>query len=213
MSLSERQRQILEIVRNAIESTGYPPSVREIQHAAGISSTSVVDYNLRRLEEKGYLVRDRDVSRGIRLLHLTPQRSTGLVTIPVLGRIAAGQPLLLPDTQALADATEHISVSASLLPDSRDLYALEVRGNSMVDALVSDGDTVIVRRQETAEDGDMVVAWLRDEGETTLKYFYREGDRVRLQPANPYMAPIFVDAAGVEVHGRVIMVIRLLSRN
>lgn len=213
MALSERQRDILQAIRRSVSLRGYPPTVREICAEAGISSTSVVNYNLKRLEEKGYLERNPDTSRGIRLLHSDQSGpASALVSVPILGRIAAGNPLPVPDSDFPLFAEESIALTRDLLPDEEDIYALEVRGNSMVDALINDGDIVIMRHQTVAENGDLVAVWLREERETTLKRFYHEGNRVRLQPANPAMQPIYVHPSNVEVQGKVVLVIRQPGR-
>ena len=213
--VSKKQRNILEFVGEYINDNGYPPSMREIGAAAGISSTSVVSYNLDRLEEAGYIVRDREVSRGLRLAGAGEERvtSSGVLRLPLLGRIVAGEPVPVPSSDFALMGDESIEVSRELLGDPEDLYALEVEGDSMVDALVNDGDIVIMRHQERVENGEMEAVWLRGEGEVTLKRFYQEhGGRVRLQPANPTMGPIYVDDPGrVVVQGKVVMVIRKLD--
>lgn len=218
---SERQRQILEYIEYYIDQHGFPPSIREIGKAFSISSTSVVNYHLRRLEALGLIERDRDVSRGLRLVKASPAvapRSDGPAwpaswvpapSLRLLGRIAAGEPIPVPDHNPFGGET--IELPSLLGMDLDNLYALEVRGDSMIDALVDDGDLVILRYQQTAHNGDMVAAWLRDQEETTLKRFYLEGDRVRLQPANPSYQPIIVDADQVEVQGKVVAVIRRLD--
>ncbi|MGI6208458.1 MAG: transcriptional repressor LexA [Anaerolineae bacterium] len=215
MALSERQKEILEAIRRSVELHGYPPTVREICTAAGISSTSVVIYNLRRLEEQGYLQRNPETSRGIRLLdpaEQQPQSNPALVEVPILGRIAAGTPLPIPDSEFPIFAEESIALTRDILPDEEEIYALEVRGNSMIDALINDGDIVIMRHQTVADNGDLVAVWLKEERETTLKRFFHEGNRIRLQPANPSMEPIFVHPSNVEVQGKVVLVIRQPGR-
>jgi repressor LexA len=213
--ISKKQRRILEFVAEHIDANGYPPSMREICAATGISSTSVVSYNLDRLEEAGYISRDREVSRGMRLAD--SDRSGGmadaLVRLPLLGRIVAGEPVPVPSSDFALMGDETIEVSRDILGDLEGLYALEVEGNSMVDALVHDGDIVIMHHQKRVENGEMAAVWLHGEGEVTLKHFYQEADgRVRLQPANPTMAPIYVDdPSRVEVQGKVVMVIRKLD--
>jgi repressor LexA len=213
--ISKKQHKILEFVAEHIDESGYPPSMREICAATGISSTSVVSYNLDRLEEAGYISRDREVSRGMRLAD--SDRSGGmadaLVRLPLLGRIVAGEPVPVPSSDFALMGDETIEVSRDILGDLEGLYALEVEGNSMVDALVHDGDIVIMHHQKRVENGEMAAVWLHGEGEVTLKHFYQEADgRVRLQPANPTMAPIYVDdPSRVEVQGKVVMVIRKLD--
>jgi repressor LexA len=213
--ISKKQRKILEFVAEHIDENGYPPSMREICAATGISSTSVVSYNLDRLEEAGYIARDREVSRGMRLAHedYGGGLADALVQLPLLGRIVAGEPVPVPSSDFALMGDETIEVSRAVLGDLEGLYALEVEGNSMVDALVHDGDIVIMHHQRRVENGEMAAVWLRREGEVTLKHFYQEEDgRVRLQPANPTMAPIYVDdPAQVEVQGKVVMVIRKLD--
>ncbi len=213
--ISEKQRRILEFVGEYVNDNGYPPSMREICSEAGISSTSVVSYNLDRLEDAGLIVRDREVSRGLRLAEAgeSEVRAGAFLGLPLLGRIVAGEPVPVPSSDFALMGDETIEVSRELLGDPEGLYALEVEGDSMVDALVHDGDIVIMRHQERVENGEMAAVWLRGEGEVTLKHFYQEaGGRVRLQPANPTMDPIYVDDPnGVLVQGKVVMVIRKLD--
>ena len=213
--ISKKQRKILDFVAHHIEDNGYPPSMREICAATGISSTSVVSYNLNRLEEAGFITRDRDVSRGMRLAQGDHRggAADALVRLPLLGRIVAGEPVPVPSSDFALMGDETIEVSRGILGDLEGLYALEVEGNSMVDALVHDGDIVVLQHQKRVENGEMAAIWLRGEGEVTLKHFYQEKDgRVRLQPANPTMLPIYVDdPRRVEVQGKVVMVIRKLD--
>ncbi len=212
--LSERQRNILEFLNEYVEENGYPPSIREIGAATGTSSTSVVSYNLKRLEERGYLSRDRQVSRGLKLTstaraEMTPE---AVVRLPLLGRIVAGAPIPVPASDFPLMGDETIELTRDLLGDPVGLYALQVEGNSMIDALVHDGDIVVMRHQQRVENGEMAALWLRERGEVTLKRFYQEeGGRVRLQPANPTMSPIYLNPRQVEVQGKVVMVIRQLQ--
>ncbi len=211
--LSERQRAILKFIRDFTQEHGYPPTIREIGAAVNISSTSVVNYNLAKLEEGGYLARNRDISRGLRLAGEAALAAVReVVRIPLLGRIAAGEPIPVPSSGfATFSDEEAIELTRDLIPDERGLYALQVRGNSMIDALINDGDIVILRHQLKAENGEMVAVWLKDKEETTLKRFYLEDGRVRLQPANPTMSPIYADPRNVEVQGKVILVLRQLN--
>ena len=213
--LSERQQKIVEFLGEYIEEHGYPPSIREIGDAADISSTSVVTYNLRRLEEKGYITRDREVSRGLKLTgvaHADMVPET-VVRLPMLGRIVAGEPIPVPASDFPLMGDETIELTRDILGDPEGLYALQVEGNSMIDALVNDGDVVVMRYQRRVENGEMAAVWLKEREEVTLKRFYQEaGGRVRLQPANPTMQPIYVDdPRQVEVQGKVVMVIRQLQ--
>ena len=215
MILSDRQIRILAFIRSYLEEHHYPPTIREIGAAVGISSTSVVKYNLERLQEKGYLDRSEEVSRGLRLKDgpaLTLGRApVQLLTIPKYGRISAGTPIAAVGQQDNPFAGDTLVLPQDLLPDSGDLYALQVKGDSMIDALVYDGDWVIIHHQTTAQPRDMVVAWIRDREETTLKYYYPEGEWVRLQPANPAYQPIRVPASQLDIQGKVVVVVRQLG--
>ena len=205
--LSDRQKNILKYIEAYVDERGYPPSIREIGDRVGISSTSVVDYNLRVLERDGYIRRDREVSRGLELVGLQrAQRQTQprVMRIPVIGRIAAGQPI-----EAIEDPSDVVELPAGTVPDS--CYALRVRGTSMIEDHIDDGDLVVVRPQPTVDNGDIAVAIVNDEtenGGATLKRLYREGDRIRLQPRNPEMQPIIVLADQVEVRGKVVKLLR-----
>ena len=209
--LSAKQRRILEFIREFIGEHDYPPSIRQIQEACDISSTSVVDYNLRILEKNGYMRRDREGSRAIELLEPGGRRPR-VVPVPIIGTIAAGQPIPVPtaDTWQTFDPDETLEVPPDMVGGGQGVYALRVKGNSMIDALVNDGDIVLMEPAPAARDGDMVAAWLKREQEATLKHLYREGSRVRLQPANQAMQPIYTEADNVEVQGRVIGAIRAL---
>jgi repressor LexA len=211
MRLSERQSKILGFLKTFTLDNGYPPTIREIGKAVGISSTSVVNYNLDALQRGGYIYRDRTVSRGIRMAEGLEQLATNanLIKIPMLGHIAAGEPIqVFPDGY---DGDDTIELSRDLVPTDEGLYALKVQGLSMIDAFINDGDVVVMRQTETAGNGDMVAAWLPEQEETTLKRFFKEGKRIRLQPENETMEPIYVDADKVEIKGRVVAVIRQLE--
>ncbi|PKN79657.1 MAG: repressor LexA [Chloroflexi bacterium HGW-Chloroflexi-9] len=205
--LSEKQQSILRFLEEFIAEHDYPPSIRDIQSGCDISSTSVVDYNLKRLEEKGYIRRDREVSRAIELLNGQGERRRRTLQVPVLGKIAAGLPLpVYPDTMApleVIDLTEDMTSGRT-----GNFYALRVQGTSMIDALINDGDLVILEPRETADPGDVVAAWIVDREETTLKKYYPEGKQVRLQPMNATMDPIYEDATNVRVQGRLVGTIR-----
>ena len=197
--LSAKQRRIMDYIRDFIADHDYPPSIRQIQEACDISSTSVVDYNLRILERLGHIRRDREVSRAIELLQPGGRRPR-VVPVPVIGTIAAGQPIPVPssDTWQSFDPDQTIEVSPEMVGNREQVYALRVKGSSMIDALVNDGDMVIMEAASTARDGEMVAAWLKREQEATLKRLYREGGRVRLQPANAAMKPIVVDRVTIQ---------------
>lgn len=206
--LSDRQQAILDFVAEYTADHGYPPSIREIGQAVGISSTSVVDYNLRALERGGMILRDREVSRGLRTVAPAPVAQPRTVRIPIVGRIAAGEPI-----EALEQHDDFLELGAGTVPDG--CYALQVKGKSMIEDLIDDGDLVVIRPQETANNGDIVVALLMSqgpstEGVATLKRLYREGSQVRLQPANSAMQPIYVDPEQLRVRGKVVAVHRYL---
>lgn len=204
--LSEKQRDILRFLEQFIADHDYPPSIRDIQQGCSISSTSVVDYNLKRLEEKGLIRRDREVSRAIELLNRQGERRRRTVQVPLLGPIAAGIPIPThPDSVAPLDIIE---LTEEQVRGKANLYALRVQGTSMIDALINDGDIVILEPRQTADPGEVVAAWIVDRGETTLKKYYPEGRKVRLQPMNATMAPIMEDASNVRVQGRLVATIR-----
>lgn len=206
--LSGRQQAILDFIGDFLDNNDYPPTIRDIQHELNISSTSVVDYNLKVLEDRNLIRRNRNISRGIELVGRTPGRST-MVSIPVIGQIAAGQPIPVPEAFDDHDVSSMIELSAELAPNQgQNLFALRVKGYSMIDALINDGDIVVLKQQATCENGDTVAVWLKDERETTLKRFYLEGDKVRLQPENRTMDPIYTSASNVEIQGRLVSVHR-----
>ena len=208
-ALNTRQQQILDFIQRFDEERSYPPTIRDIQQACSISSTSVVDYNLHILEREGYIHRDREVSRGIEVLGGNKEARTG-TRVPVLGYIAAGEPVPVPTQESwgAAEPLDVLDLPQGFLGNAKDVYALRVKGTSMIDALVDDGDVVIVEPVDSVQDGDMVVAWLQVEKEVTLKRLYREEGRIRLQPANSTMEPIYVDPENIEVQGRVVAVLR-----
>jgi repressor LexA len=192
-----------------LHDKGYPPTIRDIATGCGISSTSVVTYNLNKLEQAGYIHRHSDISRGIKFL--TPQqKGEKLVYIPIVGVIAAGEPIPVPDTGNIIP-NEGLEVSEELVRGKQNIYALRVRGNSMLDALIGDGDIVLMDYGNSAENGDMVAAWLKAEQEVTLKRFFAEPKRIRLEPANSQMKPIYTTPDNVEIQGRVVAVIRRIS--
>ncbi len=213
--LTERQQDILKYIWEFARKHGFPPSIREIGRQVGTDHPSVVSHNLRRLEEAGLIEREPRRSRSIRitdagrsLLGLVEE----IIAIPLLGEIVAGEPIPVPSSDfSIMAPDETIELARSIFRDTKDLYALRVRGDSMIDALIHDGDIVIMRHTRRVENGEMAAVWLRDREETTLKRVYWEGDRVRLQPANPTMDPIYIDdPTQVEIQGKVVMVIRRL---
>jgi repressor LexA len=227
--LSERHHKILDLLQKYAEK-GYPPSIREIGEQTGITSTSVVNYYLEQLEKWGYIERDRRISRGLRVVpeklaelgnalafpvHAAAEAINDFMRIPVIGRIGASLPMPVPASDfSYYDAESGVDIARSMLPAKKadGLFALEVTGDSMIDAMVNDGDIVIMRKVENnaeAKNGEMVAVWLPERDETTLKYFYKEKDGYRLQPANPTMQPIMIKGTEkLEIRGKVVMVIR-----
>jgi repressor LexA len=210
--LSAKQQSIMKYIDRFLSTNGYPPSIRDIQAGCDISSTSVVDYNLNILERKQYIRRHPEVSRGIELLHKTPTSET-TVQVPIIGLIAAGEPIPVPtpDTWDVAAISDTIEIPRELTRKKKGVYALRVKGTSMIDALINDGDIVLMQYVNTIENGQMAAVWLRTEKEVTLKKVYVERSRVRLQPANSQMQPIFTAPGNVEIQGRVIAVIRQVA--
>ena len=209
-----RRQNIIEFIAATIRTRGYPPSVREIAQAVGLASTSAVHHHLEALEREGFLERGATRSRALRLTPTAALRA-GLTSelvpqstrrdshvLPIVGEIAAGGPI-----EAYQDASETLSVPEFLAP-SGDAYVLRVRGDSMIDAHIDDGDFVVIRPQQTARNGDIVVAQV-EENAVTLKRFFKEQGRIRLQPANERYAPQFYDDVGIQ--GKLIGVIRRLD--
>ena len=211
---AERKVRILDFIAATLRARGFPPSVREIAHAVGLASTSAVHHHLQILEREGYLERGAAQSRAIRLTptaalrlglssELVPQSASSEAhLLPIVGEIAAGGPI-----EAYQDASESIA-SPDVLAPGGDAYVLKVRGDSMIDAHIADGDFVLIRPQSTARNGDIVVAQVEDNG-VTLKTFFKEKDRVRLQPANTNYPPLYYD--DVRIQGKLIGVIRKLD--
>ena len=210
--LSSKQQSIINFMHQFLADRGYPPSIRDIGAGCGISSTSVVNYNLNILEREGYIRRHPEVSRGIELLSRTISPGSP-VQVPIIGQIAAGEPIPVPapDTWDATAASETLEVTEDLTRGRKDVYALKVKGWSMVDALISDGDIVLMQYVNAVENGEMAAIWLKAEKEATLKKFYAEPGRVRLQPANSQMQPIYAEPDNVEIQGRVIAVLRQLG--
>jgi repressor LexA len=211
---AERKVRILDFIAATLRARGYPPSVREIARAVGLASTSAVHHHLQILEREGYLERGAAQSRAIRLTptaalrlglssELMPQSAMSEAhLLPIIGEVAAGGPI-----EAYQDASESMAVPDLLAP-SGDAYVLKVRGDSMIEAHIEDGDFVLIRPQSTARNGEIVVAQVEDNG-VTLKTFFKEKDKIRLQPANPAYPPQYYD--DVRIQGKLIGVIRRLD--
>jgi repressor LexA len=206
MALTRRQKQVYDFISGFVDKNGYSPSYEEIGVGLGLSSLATVHKHITNLEEKQLLRRDYNRSRSIDLLRPRGRMKQSLavaaetnMTLPLLGRIAAGRPLEAvenPESISLADFTR-----------SKEVYVLQVKGESMQDEHIMDGDYVLIERADTARDGEIVVA-LVDGTDATLKRIYREGETTRLQPSNAAMQPILVPASSVQVQGRVIGVLR-----
>ncbi len=205
---SPRRRVILDFIRSFVEEHSYPPTVRDIQYGLNISSTSVVDHHLRALEREGQLRRDCRVSRGMELIGENSRRNTSIV--PLVGMIAAGEPITVPQPDAwnTDSGADTLELPSELVKGKPNVYGLKVKGTSMIDALINDGDIVLMQPAQQAENGEMVAVWLKRDKTVTLKKLYREKDVIRLQPANSAMKAIRVPAEDVEVQGRVVGVIR-----
>ncbi len=209
--LSPKQDRILEFIGQFLDDHQFPPTIRDIQAGCEISSTSVVDYNLRILERQGYMRRMAEVSRGIELLDGAHSPSRRDITrVPIIGNIAAGEPLPIPDSSRWHDAEETVDLPSFLTKGKSGVFGVRVKGLSMIDALVTDGDLVLLEDIDRPNNGDMVAAWLPESGEVTLKHFHLENGHVRLQPANSTMKPIIVPADKVVIKGRVVGVVRTL---
>jgi repressor LexA len=227
LTLTDPQKKVLKVIEEYQNNNGFPPSIRDIQDMGNFSSTSVVNYYLEQLETMGHIKRSGRVSRGIRLVHpfseLTQTAAKTaqnvreslqqVLRIPVMGRIFASEPVPVPSSDfAYLDAESVVSVARDMLPARErvdELFALEVNGDSMIDAMVNDGDIVIMKPAKDVHNGDLVAIWLHDKDETTLKYFFLEDGKVRLQPANPTMKPIFIDdPTTVDIQGKIVMIIR-----
>jgi len=208
--LSAKQARIVEFIHRFRTERHYPPTVRDILSGCNISSTSVVDYNLDILERLGIIRRHSGVSRGIELLDYSDE---GVIRVPLIGKIAAGEPIPVPsaDTWDTVSTAETVEATQDMIGGRKDVYALKVKGSSMVDALINDGDVVLLQSTSEVENGETAAVWLKAEKEATLKKVYREKDRIRLQPANSTMKPIYAAPDNVEIQGKLIGVIRKVS--
>ena len=205
--LSSVQKRVIDFIEEFIERHDYSPSVRDVASGCSIASSTVAQYHLKILEREGYISRDRKVSRSISL----PKRQSDFVTVPLLGTISAGLPIpVLNDNAWIQTADENLSVPREITGGLDNIYALKIKGTSMIDALIDDGDIILVQQTHTAEDGDTVAVWLRDRQEVTLKKIYRKGSNIQLQPANKLMESMYCRPDNVEIQGKVVGVIRKL---
>ncbi|TRZ96337.1 MAG: transcriptional repressor LexA [Dehalococcoidia bacterium] len=202
---SQTRQRILKFIHDFVDDRGYAPTVRDILRGCSLSSTAVVQHHLNVLEREGYIHRDPEVFRSIQLLD---RKNT--IRVPLLGSIAAGEPIPVPSSETWTSEAIEVLQLTEELTQGKEVYALKVNGLSMMDALIDDGDIVLMEPANTAEDGDVVAAWLKDKQEVTLKRFFQETGRICLQPANSQMKPIYVNPEDIEIQGRVIGVIRKL---
>ncbi|MGA2159756.1 MAG: transcriptional repressor LexA [Dehalococcoidia bacterium] len=199
------RQKIIEYIRDFYDERGYAPTVRDIVKGCNLSSTAVVQHHLKILESEHQIERDSKVFRSIQL----PDRKS-TIHVPILGKIAAGLPIPVMNSDTWHnEAIDTLELSGEIT-QGKEVFALRVSGNSMIDALIADGDIVLMEPVKSVENGDMVAAWLKKEEEVTLKKFFREESQIRLQPANVQMKPIFTDPDNIEVQGKVVAVIRTL---
>jgi repressor LexA len=206
--LTEPQQKILSFITNYVDQINVPPTIREIQAGTGISSTSMVSYHLKALERASMLNRYERRSRGLVINEPNRVHPSEVAAVPIVGVIGASAPAPTPDADALVSAENSVQIARSMVGTGEGLYALEVKGNSMIDALINDGDIVIMRRDQEVRNGDLAAVFLTDRNESTLKRVYREGKRLKLKPENPTMKPFYVDARYAQIQGRVVCVIR-----
>ena len=203
-SLTDRQKVVLGMVENAIARRGYPPTLRELGDALGIKSTNGVNDHLKVLLNQGYLTRERGKSRSLRVVHPTSALGESMIDVPIVGRVAAGQPLL-----AVENIEDTVRVDRFFIGAHREVFALRVTGDSMIEDGIFDGDFIFVKKTAQANPGDIVVALIDEEA--TVKRYYPEGDVIRFQPAHPSMKPILVrrdEFRSVDLIGTVVGVYR-----
>jgi len=198
--LTHKQQEILDCIKQHLRAKGYPPSVREIGQVVGLSSSSTVHFHLGKLEALGLIRRDPTKPRAIEIMDEAPWRNQKMIPVPLVGRVAAGQPIL-----ALENIEETYPLPAELVDNAENVFMLTISGESMINAGILDGDYIVVKEGSTAENGDIVVA-LIDGEEATIKRFYREKNRIRLQPENDTMEPIY--AQNVSIIGKAIGLFR-----
>ena len=205
--ITKRQQEILDFISAQVQMRGYPPSVREIGSAVGLSSTASVHNQLNQLEKKGFIRKDKSTTRGLVVLggkkDPLPSATKTVVNVPLLGRVTAGSPI-----EAIKNPNEFFSLPAHLVPPKENVFVLNVKGDSMIDAGVLDGDQIIVKAASTAKNGEMVVAMLKEDKEVTVKTYYKEKNHIRLQPENDALEPII--STDVEILGKVIGLYRTI---
>jgi len=205
---SDTKRRVLNFIGKFLDERGYAPTVRDIARGCNISTPSVVQYHLNTLERQGYIRRDPEVFRSIQLVE---KKREVISRVPLLGAIAAGKPIPVPAPDTWTTVPEEtLRLTEEVTQGKKDVYALKVKGTSMIDAFVDDGDTVLIQQTNKVEDGEMAVVWLKLEQEVTLKKVYHEAGRIRLQPANKEMKSMYYQPEDVEIQGKVVGVLRKL---
>lgn len=200
--------RILNFIRKFFDERGYAPTVRDIARGCNISTPSVVQHHLNKLESQGHIHRDPEVFRSIQLVE---RKREAVSRVPLLGTIAAGKPIPVPAPDTWTSIPEEtLQLTEEVTRGKKDVYALRVKGTSLIDALVDDGDIVLIQPTSTVEEGEVAAVWLKTEQEVTLKKVYHEAGRIRLQPANKEMAPMYYQPEEVEIQGRVIGMLRKL---
>jgi repressor LexA len=206
--VSNTRLRILNFIRKFLDERSYAPTVRDIARGCDISTPSVVQYHLNMLERQGYIRRDPEVFRSIQLME---RKREAISRVPLLGTIAAGKPIPVPTPDTWATTPEEtLQLTEEVTKGKKDVYALRVKGTSLIDAFVDDGDIVLIQPTSTVEEGELAAVWLKTEQEVTLKKVYRETGRIRLQPANKEMEPMYFKPEEVEIQGKVIGVLRKL---
>ena len=206
--VSDTRLRILNFIGKFLDGRGYAPTVRDIARGCNISTPSVVQHHLNTLERQGYIRRDPEIFRSIQLVE---RKREVISRVPLLGTIAAGKPIPVPTPDTWTTVPEEtLQLTEEVTQGKKDLYALRVKGTSMIDAFVDDGDIVLIQPTSKVEDGEMAVVWLKAEQEVTLKKVYHEARRIRLQPANKEMKPMYYQPDDVEIQGRVSGVLRKL---
>ena len=202
--LTDRQKDILDVIKKTTANKGYPPTVREIGAKVGLSSSATTYFHLKKLEEKGYIKKDSSKNRTIELLVPNEylQSNDKVVEVPLLGKVTAGSPI-----EAIEMPDEFFSLPVGLIPNKKEVFTLRVSGESMINVGIYDGDIIIVQKQNTANNGDTVVA-MTEENTVTVKTFYKENGYIRLQPENDFMAPIILPTC--TILGKVIGLYRKL---
>ena len=206
--VSNTRLRILNFIRKFLDERGYAPTVRDIARGCNISTPSVVQHHLNTLEKQGHILRDPEIFRSIQLVE---KKREGVSRVPLLGTIAAGRPIPVPTPDTWTTIPEEtLQLTEEVTQGKKNVYALKVKGFSMIDAFVDDGDIVLIQQISKVEDGEMAAVWLKLEQEVTLKKVYHEGGRIRLQPANEEMKPMYYQPEDIEIQGKVVGVLRKL---